>query len=136
MLTSLLILLISLSYTTPSYNALVDTSKETAYSSIKIPIQDAPQNSDEPYIIKVAAGYITAPSTNINQDIGFVFLESQLLKEEGIHSDRVGLGRPWHPTTTFKDGRYGEPDTIGQALFIKSWMDDHIQKHPWHDMGA
>jgi pectinesterase len=81
-------------------------------------------------------GYITAPSTNINQDVGFVFLDSRLTKDKGVPPNSVGLGRPWHPTTTFSDGRYGDPDAIGHALFINTWMDDHIQKHPWHNMGA
>ena len=27
-------------------------------------------------------------------------------------------------------------NAIGHTLFINTWMDDHIQKDPWHDMGA
>lgn len=81
-------------------------------------------------------GYITAPSTNIKQTTGFVFLESRLTKDKNVSAGSVGLGRPWHPTTSFDDGRYGDPNAIGHTLFINTWMDDHIQKDPWHNMGA
>ena len=38
----------------------------------------------------------------------------------------VTLGRPWHP--------YGDPEAIGSAVFIDTWMDDHIGARGWDRM--
>lgn len=46
------------------------------------------------------------------------------------------LGRPWHPTTQFSDGRYADPNAIGKAVFIHSWMDAHITTDGWYAMGG
>lgn len=81
-------------------------------------------------------GYITAPSTQIEQAFGLVFIECALSAEAGVKDNSMGLGRPWHPTTTFADGRYADPNAIGQALFINTWMGAHIQDDPWHPMGG
>lgn len=81
-------------------------------------------------------GYVTAPSTNIDNDYGLVFLDCRLLKEEGVPANSVPLGRPWHPTTTFADGRYADPDAIGASVFINTWMDDHIARDGWASMGG
>ncbi len=80
-------------------------------------------------------GYITAPSTPLVEPHGLVIMNSRLIKE----SDRVPprscpLGRPWHPTTTFPDGRYGDPNAVGAAVFIHCWMDDHITEAGWDKM--
>lgn len=45
-----------------------------------------------------------------------------------------GLGRPWHPTTTFEDGRYADPNAIGQTVFLNTSMDDHI--YGWDKMSG
>lgn len=79
-------------------------------------------------------GYVTAPSTAIEQDFGLVFIDSSLKKEPGVEKNSMGLGRPWHPTTTFADGRYADPNAIGQTVFINTFMDEHIQQDPWHPM--
>ncbi|WP_238787767.1 pectinesterase family protein [Vibrio furnissii] len=79
-------------------------------------------------------GYITAPSTNIEQPFGLVFKDCRLTKEEGVPADSYGLGRPWHPTTTFADGRYADPNAIGHAAFIDCDMDDHI--YGWDKMSG
>lgn len=81
-------------------------------------------------------GYITAPSTNIEQAFGLVFIDCALSRESGVADNSMGLGRPWHPTTTFADGRYADPNAVGQTVFINTWMGAHIQQSPWHPMGG
>jgi pectinesterase len=74
-------------------------------------------------------GYITAPSTHIRQPYGFVFVNSRLLKETPeMAPNSVTLGRPWHPS--------GNPDAIGSAVFIGTWMDDHIGATGWAPMNS
>lgn len=79
-------------------------------------------------------GFITAPSTNIEQAFGLVFIDCALSAEEGVQKNSMGLGRPWHPTTTFPDGRYADPNAIGQTVFIDTWMGAHIQQEAWYPM--
>lgn len=79
-------------------------------------------------------GYVTAPSTNTGNEYGLVFIDCRLLKEDGVPAGSVPLGRPWHPTTTFADGRYADPDAIGASVFINTWMDDHIAGEGWASM--
>lgn len=71
-------------------------------------------------------GYLTAPSTPISEPYGLIIMNSKLVKEEGVPANSFALGRPWHPTTQFKDGRYADPNAIGMALFINNQMDDHL----------
>ena len=74
-------------------------------------------------------GYITAPSTQITQPHGFVFLRSRLKKERpSMAPASVALGRPWHPS--------GNPTAIGSAVFIDTWMDDHIGPSGWDSMNS
>jgi pectinesterase len=74
-------------------------------------------------------GYITAPSTHVRQPYGFVFVRSRLKKETpGMAPNSVTLGRPWHPS--------GNPDAIGSAVFIDTWMDDHIGATGWSPMNS
>src|SRR5690606_19775091 len=80
--------------------------------------------------------YITAPSTNIAQEYGLTFLDCLLMREHGVPDQSVTLGRPWHPTTTFPDGRYADPDAIGKAVFIRTYMDAHISAQGWSSMGG
>ena len=44
------------------------------------------------------------------------------------------MGRPWRPTTSFPDGRYGNPAAVGQAAFLRCWMDAHIDPRGWDPM--
>jgi pectinesterase len=44
------------------------------------------------------------------------------------------LGRAWRPTTTFSDGRYGNPSAVGAAAFIDCWLGDHIASEGWDAM--
>lgn len=78
--------------------------------------------------------YITAPSTNIAQEYGLTFLDCTLTREAGVPDQSITLGRPWHPTTTFPDGRYADPDAIGKAVFIRTYMDRHINTQGWSSM--
>ncbi|HEX2080115.1 MAG TPA: pectinesterase family protein [Longimicrobium sp.] len=72
-------------------------------------------------------GYVTAPSTPIAQPYGFVFVRSRLRKETPeMAPGSVTLGRPWHPS--------GRPDAIGSAVFIDTWMDDHVGATGWSPM--
>ena len=80
-------------------------------------------------------GYITAPATNIDQPYGFVFKNCQLNKESpDIPENSFALGRPWHPTTTFENGRYADPNAIGHTAFINCHIDDHI--YGWDKMSG
>jgi len=74
-------------------------------------------------------GYITAPSTPLSQPFGFVFVRSRLKKERPeMAPASVALGRPWHP--------FGDPNAIGSAVFIDTWMDDHIGEKGWDRMSS
>ena len=78
-------------------------------------------------------GYLTAPSTNDKQAFGLVFINSRLIKEDSrVPAASYALGRPWHPTTTFQDGRYADPFAMGSSTFINTEMDDHI--YGWDKM--
>lgn len=79
-------------------------------------------------------GYLTAPATDINSPFGIVFKDCNLTKEANVPAASYGLGRPWHPTTSFSDGRYADPDAIGHTAFINCQMDDHI--YGWDKMSG
>lgn len=80
--------------------------------------------------------FIAAPSTQLDQKIGIVFYKSRLTRESGVPDNSVALARPWHPTTTFPDGRYADPNAIGQAIFIDCYMDKHIHQDHWTSMNG
>lgn len=82
------------------------------------------------------ASFITAPSTPSSQPIGIVIHRSRLTREPGVEDGTVALGRPWHPTTTFADGRYADPQAVGQAAFIDCYMDAHIHPDHWTGMAG
>jgi len=74
-------------------------------------------------------GYVTAPSTASREPFGFLFLRGRLLKERPTMAPAsVSLGRPWHP--------FGDPDAMGSAVFIDTWMDDHIGAKGWERMSS
>ncbi|MCK5912221.1 MAG: hypothetical protein KAG62_19980, partial [Caulobacter sp.] len=79
-------------------------------------------------------GYIVAPSTPIDQPVGFVFHRCRLTKEAGTKPASVYLGRPWRPSSQFPDGRYGDPKYVGMSAFIDCWLDDHIAPEGWTQM--
>jgi pectinesterase len=80
-------------------------------------------------------GFVCAPSTSINRDIGFVFRDCRFEREPGLPEGSVALARPWRPTRRFPDGEYGDPSAVGAACFIDSWMDTHVATSPWAPMG-
>lgn len=87
---------------------------------------------------KVSAphGYVVAPSTQIADTFGLTFIDCKLTRATSVPDNSVPLGRPWHPTTQFSDGRYADPNAIGKAVFINSWMDAHITHDGWYSMGG
>lgn len=80
--------------------------------------------------------YLSAPSTAISSEYGLTFIDCTLTREADVPDNSVYLGRPWHPTTQFADGRYADANAIGKAVFINSWMDAHIAKDGWHSMSG
>ncbi len=83
---------------------------------------------------KPQQGYVAAPSTLATQQFGLVFLQCRLTREAAIPAHSVALGRPWRPTKQFADGRYGDPQVVGAAAFLRCWMDDHIAREGWDEM--
>jgi pectinesterase len=80
--------------------------------------------------------FVTAPSTPLSQKVGIVIYHSRLTREAGVPDDSVALGRPWHPTTTFPDGRYADPNAVGEAVFLDCFMDAHISPRHWAEMAG
>ncbi len=81
-------------------------------------------------------GYITAPSTHLQRPYGLTFNNCRLEREHGVPDESVALGRPWHPTTTFSDGRYANPYAVGKTTFINTYMAGHIIQKRWTTMGG
>ncbi|BFM49664.1 pectinesterase family protein [Marinomonas sp. THO17] len=78
-------------------------------------------------------GYVSAPSTSKLNEVGLVFLRCSVVRENiDVKVGSYALGRPWHPTKDFHDGRYADPDAIGYAAFIECYLDDHI--YGWDKM--
>jgi len=72
-------------------------------------------------------GYISAPSTHIEQPFGLVFLHCKLIKENNeVAANSYKLGRPWHPTTQFENGSYADPQAIGHCAYIECDIGNHI----------
>jgi pectinesterase len=84
---------------------------------------------------KPRQGYVAAPSTPVAQPFGLVFHDCRLTKEAEVPAPSVVLGRPWRPARQFDDGRYGDPAAVGNAAFIRCWMDDHVSADGWEEMG-
>ncbi|MBL0940015.1 MAG: alpha/beta hydrolase fold domain-containing protein [Gemmatimonadaceae bacterium] len=73
-------------------------------------------------------GYIAAPSTDVST-YGMLFIRSRLKKASpSMAPNTVSLGRPWHPG--------GNPRAVGMAIFVDTWMDDHISSKGWDRMSA
>jgi pectinesterase len=80
--------------------------------------------------------FLLAPSTPLSQPVGIVVYRSKLTREASVPDHSVALARPWHPTTIFADGRYADPDAVGQASFIDCVMDAHIHPDHWASMNG
>ncbi|MFK4998116.1 pectinesterase family protein [Bacillus sp. N9] len=66
-------------------------------------------------IHSIRSGNITAASTRMEQEFGFIFINCRLT---GNHeADTVFLGRPWRP--------------FAHTVFIKTWMGEHIKRSGW-----
>ncbi|BCL18012.1 pectinesterase family protein [Micromonospora sagamiensis] len=72
-------------------------------------------------------GYVTAPSTMIDNPYGFLFVNSTLTTDSA-GPQSVHLGRPWHPG--------GDVNAIGQVVFRDSVLGAHIKGSPWTDMSG
>ncbi|HEX6558585.1 MAG TPA: hypothetical protein VF021_03965, partial [Longimicrobiales bacterium] len=58
---------------------------------------------------------------------GFLIINSRLKKETpAMAANTVSLGRPWHPS--------GDPAAAGSAVFVNTWMGDHIGAQGWDIM--
>ncbi|QSR19802.1 pectinesterase family protein [Novosphingobium sp. KA1] len=89
-----------------------------------------------PYTPGEFQSFVAAPSTPLSQAHGLVFYRSRLTREAGVPDHAVALARPWHPTTRFADGRYADPQAVGQALFIDCFLDRHIHPDHWTEMNG
>lgn len=68
---------------------------------------------------KNPTGYITAPSTRIEDPYGMLFQNCRFIKEDNSVPDgSVRLGRPWHPNADLK--------VSGSAIFRECFMDSHL----------
>ena len=72
-------------------------------------------------------GYVCAPSTLKETPYGFVFFDCRLTHDgEPFPDGSAALARPWRPTTSFPDGRYGNPDVQSACLYLRCQFGDHI----------
>ncbi len=76
---------------------------------------------------KPSQGYVCAPSTLKETPYGFVFFDCKLTHEgEPFPDGSTALARPWRPTTSFPDGRYGNPDVQSACLYLRCTFGYHI----------
>ncbi len=80
-------------------------------------------------------GYVSVPSTKASQAYGLTFLRCRLSRDPQIPDGSVALGRAWRPGRTFADGKYGDPDALGAAVYLSCWMDAHVDVKGWDAMG-
>jgi pectinesterase len=71
-------------------------------------------------------GYVTAPSTMIDNPYGFLFTHVRFTSD--APAGTVFLGRPWHPSN--------DPNAIGQVLVRDSWIGEHIGAVAWSDFSG
>ncbi len=69
-------------------------------------------------------GYIAAPDTDVDQRYGLIFVSCRLHKERGVEPRTIALGRPWRRN----------PRAVGEAVYVRCWMDDHIVPEGWYHM--
>ena len=81
-------------------------------------------------------GYVCAPSTLKETPYGFVFFDCTLdHKGDPFPDGATALARPWRPTTSFPDGRYGNPDVQSACLYLRCAFGDHIAGKGFDHMG-
>ncbi|WP_192632161.1 pectinesterase family protein [Lysobacter sp. OAE881] len=84
---------------------------------------------------KERQGYVAVPCTPSAQAYGLTFVRCRLTRDAAIADGSVALGRAWRPGRTFPDGKYGDPDAVGAAVYLDCWMDAHIDPRGWDEMG-
>jgi pectinesterase len=72
-------------------------------------------------------GYLSAPSTPVNQPFGLVFADCRITRETGVPDASTYLGRPWRAG--------GNMRLVGASAFLRCWMDAHIRAEGWTSMG-
>ena len=83
---------------------------------------------------KPRQGYVAVPSTSARREHGLTFERCRLTREPEVPDRSVVLGRAWRPTRDFPDGRYGDPDAVGSAVYLECWMEAHIAPEGWDEM--
>ncbi len=71
-------------------------------------------------------GYITAASTNVNDEFGYLFLNCKLTSDAPEGS--VYLGRPWHPS--------GDVNAVAHVVFMNCELGAHINPDGWTKMSG
>jgi pectin methylesterase-like acyl-CoA thioesterase len=71
-------------------------------------------------------GYITAASTQLANDHGFLFTGSRF--DSAAQAGTFNLGRPWHHS--------GDPLAVAQVVVRDSWLGAQIKAQPWTDMSG
>ncbi|WP_181902697.1 pectinesterase family protein [Lysobacter soli] len=84
---------------------------------------------------KERQGYVAVPCTPSAQAYGLTFVRCRLTRDAAIPDGSVALGRAWRPGRTFPDGKYGDPDAVGAAVYLDCWMDAHVDPRGWDEMG-
>lgn len=118
-------------------NSLVAGNVDFIFGNGQLLIEDSEIRSrrrSAPYQPGEFQSFIAAPSTQLSQEHGIIFYRARLTRETGVPDGAVALARPWHPTTTFADGRYADPRAVGQASFIDCFMAPHIHPDHWTEM--
>lgn len=119
------------------HHSLVAGNIDFIFGNGQVLIEDS-EIRTRPRSAKMAANefqsFVVAPSTQLSERMGIVVYHSRLTREKGVPDNSVALGRPWHPTTVFPDGRYADPNAVGQASFIDCFMDAHISNEHWTSM--
>lgn len=64
-------------------------------------------------------GYVTAPSTDADQEYGYTFIDCKLTADPA--AEKVYLSRPWRP--------------YAKAVYINCYMDRHIVPEAWSNWG-
>jgi pectinesterase len=120
-------------------NSFISGNVDFIFGNGQLLIEDSTIESrrrSDPSIAEDFQSFIAAPSTQLSDPVGIVFYRSRLTREEGVPDGSVALARPWHPTTRFPDGRYADPNAVGQASFIDCYMDAHIHREHWTSMNG
>lgn len=81
-------------------------------------------------------GFIAAPSGDLDQPYGLIFLACRLEKEPDVGAQTVALGRPWKQGALVNGRPMSNPRALGQAVYLRCWMDDHIIPQAWYEMHA